>query len=35
MIKIEAIIREEKFEEVKDALAALDVHGITLSLIHI
>ena len=29
MIKIEAIIREEKFEEVKDALAALDVHGIT------
>lgn len=29
MIKIEAIVREEKFEDVKDALNAIDVHGIT------
>mgnify|MGYP000778302948 CR=1 FL=1 len=30
IIKIEAIIREEKLEDVLDALAELDVHGITL-----
>lgn len=29
MIKIEAIVREEKFEDVKDALNKIDVHGIT------
>jgi len=31
MFKIEAIVREEKYEEVKDALNAVDVHGITVS----
>ena len=31
MIKIEAIIRVEKFEDVKDALSAAEVKGITLS----
>ena len=30
MIKIEAIVRPEKMEDVKDALATVDVHGITL-----
>lgn len=30
IIKIEAIIREEKLEDVLDALAELDVHGVTL-----
>ncbi len=29
MIKIEAIVREEKFEDVKEALNKIDVHGIT------
>lgn len=29
IIKVEAMIREEKLEDVLDALAALDVHGIT------
>lgn len=29
IIKVEAIIREEKLEDVLDALAALDVHGVT------
>ena len=29
MIKIEAIVRPEKMEDVKDALATVDVHGIT------
>ncbi len=29
VIKVEAIIREEKLEDVLDALAALDVHGVT------
>lgn len=29
MIKIEAYIREEKMDDVIDALAAIDVHGIT------
>ncbi|WP_296877293.1 P-II family nitrogen regulator [Thomasclavelia sp.] len=29
MIKIEAYIREEKFEDVKEALANIEVHGIT------
>lgn len=31
LIKIEAIIREEKFEEVKEALAHIEVNGITVS----
>lgn len=31
MIKIEAIVREEKYEDVKDALNQIDVHGITVS----
>lgn len=31
MIKIEAIVREEKLEDVKDALRAIDVRGITVS----
>ena len=31
MIKIEAIVREEKLEEVKDALKAIEVNGITVS----
>lgn len=30
MIKVEAIIREEKLEDVKDALAAIEVHGMTI-----
>ena len=29
MIKIEAIVREEKLEDVKAALSAIEVHGIT------
>lgn len=29
IIKVEAIIREEKMEDVLDALAELDVHGVT------
>lgn len=29
MKKVEAIVRPEKYEEVKDALNAIDVHGIT------
>lgn len=29
MIKVEAIVREDKFEDVKEALDAIDVHGIT------
>lgn len=31
MIKIEAIVRPEKMEDVKDALSLINVHGITLS----
>jgi nitrogen regulatory protein P-II 1 len=31
MKKIEAIVREEKFEELKDALNAIDVNGMTVS----
>lgn len=31
MIKIEAIVREEKYEDVKAALNEVDVHGITVS----
>ncbi len=31
MIKIEAIVREEKFEEVKAALKEIDVNGISVS----
>ena len=31
LIKIDAIINEERFEEVKDALNAINVHGITVS----
>lgn len=31
MIKIDAMIREEKMEEVKDALQKLHVHGMTIS----
>ncbi|HJA13195.1 MAG TPA: P-II family nitrogen regulator [Candidatus Mediterraneibacter merdipullorum] len=31
LIKIEAIVREEKFEEVKDALRQIEVNGITVS----
>lgn len=29
VIKVEAIIQEEKMEDVLDALAELDVHGVT------
>lgn len=29
MIKVEAIVREDKFEDVKEALDGIDVHGIT------
>ena len=29
IIKVEAMIREEKLEDVMDALAAMDVHGMT------
>ena len=29
LIKVEAIVREEKFEEVKDALNQIEVNGIT------
>ena len=29
MIKIDAIVREDKFEEIKDALDKIDVHGVT------
>jgi nitrogen regulatory protein P-II 1 len=31
MIKIEAIVREEKYEDVKAALNDIDIHGITVS----
>jgi nitrogen regulatory protein P-II 1 len=31
MIKIEAIVREDKLEDIKDALGAIDVNGITVS----
>ncbi len=31
MIKIEAIVREEKLEDVKEALHSIDVRGITVS----
>ena len=31
MKKIEAIVRPEKYEEVKDALEAIEVRGITVS----
>jgi nitrogen regulatory protein P-II 1 len=31
MIKIEAIVREEKLEDVKSALTAIEVNGITVS----
>jgi nitrogen regulatory protein P-II 1 len=31
MIKIEAIVREEKLEDVKDALAGIEVNGISIS----
>lgn len=31
MIKIDAIVREEKYEEIKDALSEINVHGITVS----
>lgn len=31
MFKIEAIVREERMEDVKDALRAIDVRGITVS----
>jgi len=31
MVKIEAIVRESKFEEVKNALNEIEVHGITVS----
>lgn len=31
LIKIEAIVREQKFEEVKDALNKIEVNGITVS----
>lgn len=31
MIKVEAIVREEAFEDVKEALNAIDVNGITVS----
>lgn len=31
MIKVEAIVREEKYEEVKEALARIQVNGMTVS----
>lgn len=31
MVKIEAIVREEKYEDVKAALNEIEVHGITVS----
>ena len=31
MVKIEAIVREEKMEDVKDALNAINVHGMTIT----
>jgi nitrogen regulatory protein P-II 1 len=31
MIKIEAIVREEKLEDIKEALAKIEVNGITIS----
>ena len=31
MIKIDAIVREELYEDIKDALNAIDVHGITVT----
>ena len=31
MIKIDAIVREEKFEDVKQALQDIEVNGITVS----
>ena len=31
MIKVEAIVREEKFEDVKAALSAIEVNGLTVS----
>lgn len=31
MIKIDAIVREDKMEDVKDALQELNVHGMTIS----
>ena len=31
MIKIEAIVREENYEDVKDALNDINVHGVTIS----
>ena len=31
MIKVEAIVREEKYEEVKEALARIHVNGMTVS----
>lgn len=31
MIKIEAIVREEKFEDVKEALSEINVNGMTVS----
>ena len=31
MVKIDALVREEKYEEIKDALNHIDVHGITVS----
>ena len=31
LIKVEAIVREEMFEEVKDALNQIEVNGITVS----
>lgn len=31
MIKVEAIVRKEKYEDVKDALNAIEVHGMTIS----
>ncbi|MCA6070592.1 MAG: P-II family nitrogen regulator [Endomicrobium sp.] len=31
MIKIEAIVREEKFEDIKEALTKIEVNGVTVS----
>lgn len=31
MIKIEAIVREEKLEDIKEALAKIEVNGVTVS----
>ena len=31
MVKVEAIVREENYEDVKDALSEIDVHGVTIS----